>query len=73
MSNNLELRHLNYFQVVAEELHFSNAAKKLFITQPALSRQIKQLEKILNTNIENDKSSIVWFNDLQQIINGKGY
>ena len=31
------------------------------------------IEKILNTNIENDKSSIVWFNDLQQIINGKGY
>ena len=30
-------------------------------------------KKILNTNIENDKSSIVWFNDLQQIINGKGY
>ena len=31
------------------------------------------IEKILNTNIENDKSSIVWFNDLQKIINGKGY
>ena len=31
------------------------------------------IEKILNTNIENNKSSIVWFNDLQQIINGKGY
>ena len=31
------------------------------------------IKKILNTNIENDKSSIVWFNDLQQIINGKGY
>ena len=31
------------------------------------------IEKILNTNIENDKSSIMWFNDLQQIINGKGY
>ena len=31
------------------------------------------IEKILNTNIENDKSSIVWFNDLQQIINAKEY
>jgi DNA-binding transcriptional LysR family regulator len=51
MSNNLELRHLNYFQVVAEELHFSNAAKKLFITQPALSRQIKQLEDILEVDL----------------------
>ena len=30
------------------------------------------IEKILSTNIENDKSSVVWFNDLQQIINGKG-
>ena len=59
MSNNLELRHLNYFQVVAEELHFSNAAKKLFITQPALSRQIKQLEKILNTTLlKRDKRNV---------------
>ena len=31
------------------------------------------IEKILNTKIENDKSSIMWFNDLQKIINGKGY
>ena len=31
------------------------------------------IEKILNTNIENDKSSIVWFKDLQQIINGKEF
>ena len=31
------------------------------------------IEKILSTNIENDKSSVVWFNDLQQIIDGKGY
>ena len=59
MSNNLEFRHLNYFQVVAEELHFSNAAKKLFITQPALSRQIKQLEKILNTTLlKRDKRNV---------------
>ncbi|MCG8374744.1 MAG: LysR family transcriptional regulator [Balneolales bacterium] len=51
MSNELELRHLRYFLTVSEELHFSKSAEKLFITQPALSRQIRQLEQILGTDL----------------------
>lgn len=75
MSNQLEFRHFKYFLAVAKELHFRKAAEQLYISQPGLSRQIKQMENDLgfklferhNRKVELTKSGLYLQKELTTI------
>ncbi|WP_217164950.1 LysR family transcriptional regulator [Streptomyces sp. AC512_CC834] len=51
MATDVHVRELRYFATVAEELHFTRAAERLYVSQPALSKQIRALERQLGAEL----------------------
>src|SRR2546425_9341537 len=47
----MELRHLRYFLAVGEALNFTKAAAQLRVAQPALSRQVQDLEDEIGVDL----------------------
>lgn len=56
----MELRHLKYFVTIAKTLNFSEASRRLYITQGTLSQQIQQLEGEIGAQLfDRTKHSVV--------------
>jgi DNA-binding transcriptional LysR family regulator len=72
----MELRHLRYFVAVGEEQHYGRAARRLRVAQPALSRQIQDLEgelgfklfERLPRGVKLNAASKLFLEDAQRIL-----
>ncbi len=64
----MELRHLRYFTTVADTLNFRQAADRLRVAQPALSKQIKDLEQHVGARLFNRNTGGVSLTDAGAVL-----
>jgi DNA-binding transcriptional LysR family regulator len=64
----MELRQLKYFIAVAEALNFRKAAERLHITQPSVSRKVRQLEEELGVTLLIRDRNQVYLSDVGRVV-----
>lgn len=64
----MDLKQLVYFETIVEEGNITAASKKLYISQPALSNQLKVMEEELGTSLMNRGSRIITLTDAGKIM-----
>lgn len=69
----MELRHLEYFLMLSEELHFTRAAEKMGISQPTLSHQIKMLEQDIGYTLFNRIGKKIELTKVGKIVQQEAY